>query len=166
MKIDPAAIRPNLRDPIQFLAFGFGSGLSPIAPGTAGTLLALALYWLAPAFTPAVHAFLLVPITILGVWLCGSASRALGVHDHGGIVWDEFVGLWIAVWAIPKTAGFLCVAFLLFRLFDIVKPWPIGWLDANTRGGFGIMIDDIVAGVMANVVLMLCIQTEVLAVLR
>ncbi|MEO0435979.1 MAG: phosphatidylglycerophosphatase A [Pseudomonadota bacterium] len=166
MMADSGAARPNLRDPIQFLAFGFGSGLSPRAPGTAGTLLALALYWLAPPLSPTVHALLLLPLTLFGVWLCGAASRALGVHDHGGIVWDEFVGLWITVWAIPKTAGFLCAAFLLFRLFDIVKPWPIGWLDANTRGGFGIMIDDIVAGMMANALLLLCLYTDVLAVLR
>ncbi|MEM6484275.1 MAG: phosphatidylglycerophosphatase A [Pseudomonadota bacterium] len=145
---------PNLRDPVQLLAFGFGSGLSPVAPGTAGTALALFFYFLAPPVSPIWHALLLVPLTVLGIWLCGSASERLGVHDHSGIVWDEFVGIWIAVWALPKTWIWLLLAFLLFRFFDVVKPWPIGWLDRTTRGGFGIMIDDIVAGVFANACLL------------
>jgi phosphatidylglycerophosphatase A len=134
---------------VQFLAFGFGSGLSPRAPGTAGTLAALPLY-LALAQLPLwAYSAIVLLAALLGVWLCERSSRALDVHDHPGIVWDEFVGLWIALWAVPAEPLWVVLGFLAFRFFDIAKPWPVGWLDKNTRGGFGIMIDDIVAGVMA-----------------
>jgi phosphatidylglycerophosphatase A len=141
--------RPRLRDPVQFLAFGFGSGLSPRAPGTAGTLAALPLY-LALAQLPLwAYSAIVLLAALAGIWLCERSSRALDVHDHPGIVWDEFVGLWIALWAVPVEPLWVVLGFLAFRFFDIAKPWPVGWLDKNTRGGFGIMIDDIVAGVMA-----------------
>jgi phosphatidylglycerophosphatase A len=115
------------RRPLQFLAFGFGSGLSPWAPGTAGTLVAVPLY----------------------IGICGAASRELKVHDHPGIVWDEFVGYWITLWAIPFDWVWMLAGFVVFRVFDIVKPWPIGHLDRKVKGGFGIMVDDILAGIMA-----------------
>ncbi|MFV8819239.1 phosphatidylglycerophosphatase A [Haliea sp. E17] len=139
--------------PVQFLAFGFGSGLSPKAPGTAGTVAALPLYWLLaklglPGYTVAVLVALLA-----GVWICQRASDELGVHDHGGIVWDEFVGLWIALWGLPVAWPWVLAGFVLFRLFDIVKPWPIGYLDRRVHGGLGIMLDDVVAGVFAGICL-------------
>ena len=94
---------------------------------------------------------------LLGIWICGAASRQLGVHDHGGIVWDEFVGYWITMWAVPVDWVWILAGFLVFRVFDIVKPWPIRALDRKVKGGFGIMVDDIVAGVMACITLHLAL---------
>ena len=82
-------------------------------------------------------------------YICGRAANKLGVHDHAGIVWDEFVGLWVAMAFLPSTLASVICGFVLFRFFDIVKPWPIGWLDKKMHGGVGIMIDDIVAGFFA-----------------
>ena len=104
---------------------------------------------------------------IAGIWICGRASEELGVHDHSGIVWDEFVGLWVALWAVPVEPLWIVLGFIVFRLFDIVKPWPIGPLDRRVEGGFGIMIDDIVAGVFScatlHVAVMLVRETGALA---
>ncbi len=136
-------------NPVQFLAFGFGSGLSPRAPGTFGTLMAVPLYMLAAGWELPLYTAVLVVAAWLGVWICGVASRQLGVHDHPGIVWDEFVGYWITMWAIPASWPWIVVGFVVFRVFDILKPWPISVLDKKVGGGFGIMIDDIVAGMMA-----------------
>ena len=135
--------------PVQFLAFGFGSGLVPRGPGTAGTLMAVPLFLLAADWPLPVYTAVLVLAAVLGIWICGAASRQLGVHDHGGIVWDEFVGFWITMWAVPVTWTWIIAGFLVFRIFDILKPWPISVLDKKVKGGFGIMIDDVVAGVMA-----------------
>lgn len=154
--------RRVLRDPILFVAFGFGTGLAPRAPGTVGTLpgigLALLLGGLAGmlglALTWVVLAALLVLIP-LGIWLCGAASQRLGVHDHGGIVFDEIVGVLIPFLILPITPVNLLWAFIWFRLFDVVKPWPIRWLDRHVAGGFGIMIDDVLAGVFALIALAL-----------
>lgn len=141
---------PNLlRSPMQFLAFGFGSGLSPKAPGTAGTLLAVPLYLLISQWDLLSYTALVVLAAGLGIWICGVASRQLQVHDHPGIVWDEFVGYWITMWAIPADWVWIVAGFLVFRVYDILKPWPISVLDRKVGGGFGIMIDDIVAGFMA-----------------
>lgn len=138
-----------LSNPIAFLAFGFGSGLAPRAPGTFGTLAALPFLWLL-ALTPDWVWLLIVAITfIAGIWICGYTSDRLGVHDPGGIVWDEFVGLWLTFWLIPLNLWTIIIGFALFRLFDILKPWPIGWLDQRVQGGFGIMVDDLIAGAYA-----------------
>lgn len=145
--IDPA---PDLlRNPVQFLAFGFGSGLSPWAPGTAGTLVAVPLYLLISSWSLLQYTGFIVLTALLGVWICGVASRQLKVHDHPGIVWDEFVGFWITMWAVPADWVWIVAGFLVFRVFDIVKPWPVSVLDRKVGGGFGIMIDDVLAGVMA-----------------
>lgn len=131
------------------LAFGFGSGLSPKAPGTIGSLAAIPL-WLVLCQLPVVLYWLVVLVaTLLGVYICGRAVTKLGVHDHSGIVWDEFVGLWIAMAFLTPSLNTVICGFVLFRFFDIVKPWPIGWLDKKMQGGMGIMIDDIVAGIFA-----------------
>lgn len=144
----PLAPTP-FRRPVQFLAFGFGSGLSPKAPGTAGTLVAIPLYLLISEWSlPLYSAFVLVT-AVLGIWICDAASRQLGVHDHPGIVWDEFVGYWITMWAMPVDWMWIIAGFLVFRVYDIAKPWPVGQLDKKVSGGFGIMIDDVVAGLMA-----------------
>ena len=147
------ATNPTLRQlissPTLLLAFGFGSGLAPRAPGTAGTLAALLIWPFILVFGDSEYLLFLLACTILGVAICGSAAKKMGVHDHGGIVWDEFVGLWIALIGCPLDITQALCAFALFRLFDIAKPWPIGWLDKRVPGGAGIMLDDIVAGVMA-----------------
>lgn len=149
----PATRPVAIANPIQFLAFGFGSGLSPKAPGTMGTLVAIPLY-LAVAALPLAWYSLFIALTfIFGIWVCDRASKQLGVHDHPGIVWDEFVGYWITLWAVPLGWQWVLAGFVLFRLFDIAKPWPIGWLDKRVHGGLGIMIDDVVAGVMGCAVL-------------
>lgn len=138
-------------DPVLFFAFGMGSGLSPWAPGTMGSLLAVAMYPLVfmQGWGHAVFLTFILLTTLVGIYLCGEASKRLGVHDHSGIVWDEFVGQWIALWLAPATWTGWLAAFVLFRLFDIWKPFPIGWLDKRVHGGFGIMIDDVVAGLFA-----------------
>jgi phosphatidylglycerophosphatase A len=142
-----------LRNPMQFLAFGFGSGLSPKAPGTAGTLVAVPIYLLI-ADLSLLHYTLFIAVTsLLGVWICGVASRQLKVHDHPGIVWDEFVGYWITMWAVPADWTWIIAGFVAFRVFDIVKPWPVSVLDRRVGGGLGIMVDDMLAGVMACVTL-------------
>lgn len=145
-----SARRPTpFRRPVQFLAFGFGSGLSPRAPGTVGTLVAVPLYWTFAHWSLPWYSLLVLAAALLGIWICGAASRELGVHDHPGIVWDEFVGYWITLWAVPVDWVWMLAGFVVFRVFDIAKPWPISHLDRKVKGGFGIMIDDILAGIMA-----------------
>jgi phosphatidylglycerophosphatase A len=138
-----------LRSPTLLLAFGFGSGLSPKAPGTVGTLAAIPLWWLLAQLPLSSYLILVLFSAVVGIYICGFAAKKLGVHDHGGIVWDEFVGFWIAMAALPPTWTSLLLGFVLFRLFDILKPWPISWLDKKVSGGFGIMIDDVIAGLAA-----------------
>jgi phosphatidylglycerophosphatase A len=145
------------RNPVHFAAFGFGSGALPVAPGTFGTLMAVALYLLLPQMSPLIYALFLLFVFAIGVWICDKTSNDIGVHDHGGIVWDEFVGYWISLFLAPQGWQWLLLAFVLFRLFDIVKPWPIRWLDSNVSGGFGIMIDDVLAGLMAFAVIQILV---------
>lgn len=135
------------------LAFGLGSGALPKAPGTFGSLAALPLVPVLAWLPWPLHLLVLVLAFALGCYLCGRVSEDLGVHDHGGIVWDEFVGIWITFFAVPIGAWTLLAGFVLFRFFDVLKPWPIGWLDRRVSGGLGIMIDDVIAGVFAWVVL-------------
>ena len=135
-------------NPVQFLAFGFGSGLMPRGPGTAGTLMAVPLFLLMADWQLPLYTAVVALAALLGIWICGTASRQLGVHDHGGIVWDEFVGYWITMWAVPVTWTWIVAGFVVFRIFDILKPWPISVLDKKVGGGFGIMIDDVVAGIL------------------
>ncbi|MGY6555858.1 MAG: phosphatidylglycerophosphatase A family protein [Wenzhouxiangella sp.] len=138
-----------LGTPTGFLAFGLGSGLSPKAPGTAGSLAAL--IFAVPIVALPLWAGLGVVFLAfwLGVYLCGVTSNRLGVHDHGGIVWDEFVGMWLVLLFVPFELLWWVSAFVFFRLFDVLKPWPILWLDRRVGGGFGIMIDDVLAAVYA-----------------
>jgi len=140
-------------NPVQFLAFGFGSGLAPKGPGTAGTLMAVPLYLLMADWDLPLYTAIVLLAAVVGIWICGAASRQLGVHDHGGIVWDEFVGFWITMWAVPASWAWVLAGFVAFRVFDIFKPWPISVLDKKVGGGFGIMIDDVVAGILACITL-------------
>ena len=141
------------RNPINFLAFGLGSGAAPWAPGTFGTLAAIPLYFLLAQCSPLFYVLITLLAFVLGCWLCGKTSRDLGVHDHGGIVWDEFVGYWITMAFLPVHWTWALAGFILFRFFDIIKPWPIRWLDQHVSGGFGIMIDDVLAGLYAWIIL-------------
>lgn len=145
--------RQLLTDPAHLLAFGLGSGLSPRAPGTVGTVVAALVWWLLGPLSPGVHLGVLLLLVVVGTWAAGRSARALGVHDHGGIVIDEWAGFWLTVTALPHHWGWLLGGFVLFRFFDIVKPWPIGWLDRRVHGGWGIMVDDLVAGLLAWLIL-------------
>jgi len=144
-----------LKTPTGLLAFGFGSGLSPLAPGTMGTLVAIPFALALKNLSSFWFWLILVAAFFLGVWLCGRVSTKLGVHDHGGIVWDEIVGYCLTVAFIPLQWQWLLAAFLLFRVFDIFKPWPIRQLDKNVSGGFGIMIDDVLAAIYSMAILAL-----------
>jgi phosphatidylglycerophosphatase A len=142
----PASV---FRNPVHFLAFGLGSGAAPVAPGTFGTLAAVPLYLLLAQLPLPLYLLAVVLAFGIGIWLCERTSRDLGVHDHGGIVWDEFVGFWLTMVAAPEGWQWLLAGFLLFRLFDILKPFPISYLDRHIHGGLGIMLDDAVAGSFA-----------------
>lgn len=151
----------NMRNPVHNLAFGFGSGLAPKAPGTFGTLAALPLWLLLAALPLGLLLVVLAASFVVGCYLCGKTADDLGVHDYGGIVWDEFVGLWLTLLplyllglAYHPTA--LVLGFVLFRIFDIAKPWPIKVADAKVSGGFGIMLDDVLAAVYAALILTAC----------
>jgi phosphatidylglycerophosphatase A len=144
---DPAINPQALRNWRHWLAFGLGSGLARVAPGTFGTAVSIPFYLLLSHLPPAIYAACVVGAFAFGVWLCNSVSRELGVHDHGGIVWDEFVGYWLTMFLLPPTWGWILAGFAMFRLLDIWKPWPIRWVDDNVSGGFGIMVDDVIAGV-------------------
>ncbi len=153
-KQPPQAQQPHLlRNPAQLLAFGFGSGLAPKAPGTVGTLAANPLYFLISDWSLLAYTAFVLVAGIAGVWICGLAGKQLQVHDHPGIVWDEFVGFWITMWAVPPDLIWIICGFIVFRILDIVKPWPIGMLDKQVHGGVGVMIDDVIAGVMACITL-------------
>ena len=146
-----------LANPIHLLAFGFGAGLSPKAPGTVGTVVAVLIYLVLPSMQPVIYAGLILLSFVFGIWICGKTSEDLGVHDHGGIVWDEFVGYWVTMFMAPSGLFWVLLGFVLFRLLDIFKPWPIKWADKELAGGLGIMLDDVLAGIMAA----LCMQALV-----
>ncbi|MEZ5566238.1 MAG: phosphatidylglycerophosphatase A [Gammaproteobacteria bacterium] len=138
-----------LRDPVHWLAFGLGTGLLPRAPGTWGSLLAVGIFWLLPPLSLQVQVIGLTVAFVAGCVICGASARRLGVHDHGGIVLDEIVAMYAVLCFVPRTAAWTIVAFLLFRFFDIVKPWPIREADHRIGGGLGIMLDDVLAAVYA-----------------
>jgi phosphatidylglycerophosphatase A len=139
----------NLANPIHFLALGFGSGLAPKAPGTFGTLAAVLVFFLMSGLTPLVYGLLVLVVCISGIYICGKAASDVGVHDHGAIVWDEFAGFFITMFMVPVSWQSVLVGFILFRIFDIAKPWPISIVDKKLTGGFGIMFDDVLAGLFA-----------------
>jgi phosphatidylglycerophosphatase A len=143
------------RHPAYLVAFGGGAGLAAKAPGTVGSLAAVPLYVLCAPLAAPSYVALLIVLTLLGVWACARTERDLGVHDHPGIVWDEVVGMLVTLFQAPSGWIWLLVGFGLFRLFDIWKPFPIGWLNARVPGGWGIMLDDLAAGLTAAA----CLQT-------
>ncbi|MES2998788.1 MAG: phosphatidylglycerophosphatase A [Pseudomonadota bacterium] len=140
-------------NPIYFIAFGFGSGLSPFAPGTCGTLVAIPLYYLIHSFSLINYSLILFLAIVIGIWLCDITERDIGIHDYSGIVWDEICGFGLTMLAAPKGWLWIVLGFFLFRLFDIVKPWPIAWMDRKLPRGFGVMLDDLMAAVYAWLVL-------------
>lgn len=153
--MDSVQAKKILLNPVHCLAFGFGSGLAPKAPGTFGTLMAVPIYFFLDTFSQPIYLALLVLSFILGIYICGKTASDLGVHDHPGIVWDEFVGFWITMVAAPSGFLWLLLGFALFRLFDIWKPWPIRHFDKNLETGLGIMVDDVLAGIYALLVIQL-----------
>ena len=137
------------RNPVCVVALGFGAGALPRAPGTWGTLAAVPIYLLLSRLALSQYLLLLTVLFLAGIWICGITGRKLGVHDHAAIVWDEMVGFWVSMAAAPPGWVWLLTGFALFRVFDIWKPWPIAWLDRRIAGGFGVMADDLVAGLYA-----------------
>lgn len=139
--------------PIYFLAFGFGSGLSPILPGTFGTLAAIPLYLLIKDLPWLLYLLITIIAFVYGIYICNMVSKDLGEHDYPGIVWDEIVGYFITMFLAPKTASWMLLGFLLFRIFDIWKPQPIRYFDKHVQGGIGIMLDDVIAALFAWIIL-------------
>ncbi|HTC25961.1 phosphatidylglycerophosphatase A family protein [Dyella sp.] len=146
--------RALLSTPAGWLACGFGSGLAPKAPGTFGSLAAILPWLLLRHLSLPINLLVIVVGFFIGVWACDVAGRAVGVDDHRSLVWDEFIGQWIALLpALLAPWWAVVVGFGLFRLFDVWKPWPIRWFDRHLKGGLGVMVDDVIAGVFAAVVL-------------
>jgi phosphatidylglycerophosphatase A len=152
-------LQPDLKflfaHPAHLIAFGFGTGLAPKAPGTVGTLLGLPLFWLIAAVAPDLpnQIILLIAVFLLGIWACSRTGRALGIADHGGMVWDEIVAFALVLLFTPAGWLWVGLAFALFRLFDILKPWPIRLADAHLKNGFGVMFDDLLAALYAVAVI-------------
>lgn len=140
--------------PLHCLSLGFGTGLSPKAPGTVGTLVGYPVFLLLSPLPVLWQSVCLLALFVLGIICCQHTGKALGVSDHGAIVWDEIVAMAWVLTTVPMTLGWAVLAFVLFRLFDIAKPFPINWLDAHVKGGLGVMLDDVLAGLMA----IICLQ--------
>ncbi|OCG10216.1 phosphatidylglycerophosphatase A [Gilliamella sp. wkB178] len=141
----------KLSNPIHLLAVGLGSGMSPIMPGTTGSLMAIVFWWLFYGLEPALYWVLIIVAFVFGCFLCQKTSDDTHTHDSGHIVWDEFVGMWITLFFIPQVSlSWIAIAFIAFRIFDMAKPWPIRWFDKKVPGGFGIMIDDVIAAIFSS----------------
>jgi len=141
------------RNPLYFLAFGFGAGLMKRAPGTWGTCMGIPIYLLMEQASSLVYLSLLGCFFIFGVGLCQRVSMEIGIDDYPGIVWDEIVGFLVTMFSVPTNMMWVILGFGLFRLFDIIKPQPIRWVDKHCRGGWAIMLDDVLAGIAACLVL-------------
>lgn len=153
-----------LSHPAGWIATALGAGLVPKGPGTAGSLVALLPWWFVlRGLPPAWYFAVLAAGFALGVWACGVCDRRLAAHDQGALVWDEVIGMWITLIAAPggtpaSAALWMAAGFVLFRLFDIWKPWPVRWADRRVRGGLGVMLDDVLAGALAWTALQLLAQ--------
>jgi len=141
------------KNPKQFIAFGFGTGASPVAPGTVGTLVGILFFIVLSPLDLWLYLLVTLILFLVGIWLCGSTAKDINVHDHPGIVWDEIVGYLVTMIALPASWEWMIAGFIVFRLFDIFKPWPIKWIDNKVKGGFGIMVDDLIAGIYALIIL-------------
>ena len=141
----------QLTNPIHLLAVGLGSGMSPIMPGTMGSAMAIPIWLLFDGLQPFLYWVLIVVAFIFGCFLCQKTSDDTHTHDSGHIVWDEFVGMWITLFFIPQISVlWVAIAFVAFRVFDMAKPWPIRWFDKRVPGGFGIMVDDVIAAIFSS----------------
>ncbi|MCK0507327.1 MULTISPECIES: phosphatidylglycerophosphatase A family protein [Aromatoleum] len=155
----PPSYRLLLSHPAHFISLGFGAGLAPRAPGTAGTLVAWLLYPLLRApISDFVFLALLASFFVAGLIAADRTGRALGVPDHGAIVWDEIVAFWLVLFFTPASLLWQSLAFVLFRFFDIVKPQPIRWVDSRIKGGLGVMLDDVIAAGYAILALALLVR--------
>lgn len=146
----------------HLVALGFGAGLAPKAPGTFGTLIAIPFIIAFATLGLTWYLFFLVAGTVLGIYICGKTAQDVGEHDHGAIVWDEIIGFALTMLMVPLSVQSLVLGFLLFRFFDIVKPWPIRWFDRRVHGGLGIMLDDLLAAVPAWLILQLLLYYQLL----
>ena len=144
-RIDPQL----LKDPVHCLALGFGTGLAAKAPGTFGTLVGIPLFLIMQSLPVAIYCLITIILFLVGIWICDRTARQLGVHDHPGIVWDEVVGYLVTMIMAPAGWLWIIIGFILFRIFDIWKPWPIKMIDQGVSGGLGIMLDDLIAGIFA-----------------
>ena len=142
-----------MKDPVNLLAFGLGTGLAPKAPGTFGSLFGVAIAWWTLPLGLELRIMIAIGLIASGFWICGESARRMGVHDHPGIVWDEIAAMYLVLLAIPPGMTAWALGFGLFRLFDIWKPWPIRDLDHRLGGGAGIMLDDLVAALYTAVLL-------------
>ena len=153
---------PNLKfllsHPAHFFSLGFGSGLAPKAPGTFGTIIGLPLFWLISSYGFSIKLTIIATLFVLGIYCCDKTGKALGVADHGAIVWDEIVAMMLVLVFAPLTWLGWLVAFCLFRLFDIWKPFPISYFDAKLKNGFGVMFDDLLAAIYAIICVLLLAQ--------
>lgn len=147
----------SLKGTANFIALGAGLGLAPKAPGTFGTVLGIPLLLIMPQNLIA-YAIVVLALFALGVWCCDVCAKNLGVHDHPGIVWDEVVGYLITMAAVPRNLWWVIAGFVVFRLFDIIKPWPISWVDRQVHGGLGIMLDDVLAAFFALIVMQVAVR--------
>lgn len=141
------------RDPLDFIAAGFGSGAMPIMPGTFGTLAAIPFYYWLSQFGSAFYLFVTIVFIVLGIFICDRAGKHFGVADHSAIVWDEFASFLLVMTAIPNKWYFVLSGFILFRILDIWKPGPIRWLEKKLPGGLGVMMDDVLAAMIAWIIL-------------
>lgn len=148
-----------LRHPVHLLSLGFGSGCAPKAPGTMGTLVGVLFYLPLQLLALPYYIAVVVFVSLIGIWLCGQTARALGVHDHPGIVWDEIAGYLLTMVAAPAGWGWIALGIVLFRIFDIWKPWPIGLLDKQLKGGLGVMADDLLAGIFSLTIMQIIAYT-------
>jgi phosphatidylglycerophosphatase A len=153
--------RELLKRPVCFLGLGFGSGLIPKAPGTFGTIAAIPIYLLMKDFSLAIYVMITLVAFIVGIWICQQSADWIGKDDPSAVVWDEIVGYLITMIAAPSGWQWLFLGFVLFRLFDIVKPWPISWADKSLHGGLGIMVDDVIAGLFSWITLQIIYITQI-----
>lgn len=141
------------QNPLHFIAFGFGAGALPVAPGTFGTLIAIPFYLALQNLSVWMYGFIVLIITLTSIWICERVSKEINIHDHQGMCLDEIVGFLVTMTAVPKGWIWIFLGFGLFRLFDIWKPFPIRWIDEKTPGGFGMILDDVLAGVYSCLIL-------------
>lgn len=150
----------DLTNPWVFISAGFGSGMVRPAPGTWGSLLGVVIWWVALAgLAWPLQLAACVIVFAIGTWTTSKVIEQYGVHDPGAVVVDEIVGVWLALLMVPQSWLMAALAFGLFRFFDIVKPWPVSWADQEVPGAFGVMLDDVLAGLLACVVLQVSLLT-------